>query len=111
MTNGDFENEILNGGLDWRVSPVEGAVVSVDSLTFFDGAHLFKIDFDGKHNLNYHHVFQYVPVKPNTRYRFMGYVGAREVTTDSGLRFEIYDTYDRHKLLLSTQNVLGTSSW
>src|SRR5713226_10318718 len=30
VTNGSFEHDILNGGLDWRVVPVEGAVVSLD---------------------------------------------------------------------------------
>jgi hypothetical protein len=111
ITNGDFESEILNGGLDWRASPVEGVVVSVDSRNFFDGTHWLKIQFDGKHNIDYAHVFQYVPIKPNTLYRFAGYMRAQAVTTDSGPRFQIQDAYDSSKLSLSTDNLVGTSNW
>ncbi len=111
ITNRDFESEILNGGLDWRVTAIAGAVVSVDSLTFFDGTHSLKIGFDGKHNLDYGHVLEYVPVKPNTFYRFMGYMRVQGITTDSGPRFQIYDPYDASKLFLSTENLVGSASW
>lgn len=111
ITNGDFEAEILNGGLDWRASPVEGVIVSIDSLTFFDGTRSLAIRFDGKHNLDYGHAYQQVPVKPNTFYRFMGYMRVKGITTDSGPRFQIYDPYDPAKLFLSTENLVGTASW
>lgn len=111
ITNGDLESEILNGGLDWRITPVEGVVVRVDSLTFFDGTHSLQVSFDGKHNLDYGHIVQYVLVKPNTLYRFIGYMRAQGITTDSGPRFQIYDAYDTAKLFLETDNVVGSSSW
>jgi len=111
ITNGDFESEILNGGLDWRVLPVEGVAVSVDSRNFFDGTHSLEIRFDGKHNVNYSHIFQYVPVKSDTLYRFMGYMRAQAITTDSGPRFQIQDAYDSSKLSLSTDNLVGALNW
>lgn len=111
IRNGDFEAEILNGGLDWRVAPVEGVVVAVDSLTFFDGTHSLRISFDGKQNVDYGHMFQYIPVKPNSLYRFIGYTRAQGITTDSGPRLQIYDAYDPAKLFLSTENLVGSSSW
>lgn len=111
ITNGDFESEILNGGLGWRVRPVEGVVVSVDNLTFFDGTRSLRLAFDGKHNVDYRYVFHYIPVKPNSLYRFMGYMRVQELTTDSGLHFEVQDAYDRGRLHLETENLVGTSSW
>ncbi len=111
ITNGDFESEILNGGLDWRVLPVEGVVVSVDTRNFLDGTHSLEIQFDGKHNVDYAHVFEYVPVKPNTVYRFMGYMRVQAITTDSGPRFQIQDAYDSSKLSLSTDNLVGALNW
>jgi tetratricopeptide (TPR) repeat protein len=111
ITNGDLEGEILNGGLDWRVSPQPGVRVSVDSLTFFDGTHSLRLDFDGKQNVNYGHVFQYVPVKPNQSYRFTGYMRTQGITTDSGPRFEVMDVRNRNLLFLSSQNLVGTTSW
>jgi hypothetical protein len=111
VTNGSFELEILNGGLDWRVLPVEGAVVSVDSEDPCDGARSLRIEFDGSHNLDYGHVLQFIPVKPSTRYRFSGYMRAKGISTDSGPRFQIFDAYDMGKLFLSTENVVGASGW
>jgi tetratricopeptide (TPR) repeat protein len=111
ITNGSFESEILNMGFDWRVVPIEGAVVSVDTLQSCDGGRSLRIEFDGTRNLNYWHVFQFVPVKPRTRYRFSGYIRVEGITTDSGPRFELYDAYEMGQLFVSTKNMIGTSDW
>ena len=111
ITNGSFESEILNMGFDWRVVPVEGAVVSVDSLQSYDGDRSLRIEFDGTRNLEYWHVFQFVPVRPSTRYRFSGYMRLEGITTDSGPRFEVYDAYKMSQFFVSTKNMTGTSDW
>jgi hypothetical protein len=111
VENGSFEREILDGGLDWRVIPVEGAKVSLDSVEAFEGARALRIEFDAKGNLDYGHVFQYVPVQANRRYRFSGAMRVKGITTDSGLRFQVFDAFDVGKLLLSTENTVGTSGW
>lgn len=111
VANGGFESDILNGGLDWRVVPVEGASVSLDLQEAFEGQRSVRIDFDGTRNLDYGHLFQYVLVRPNTEYRFSGYVRADGVTTDSGPRFQVFDPYDAGKEFFATQNVTGTAAW
>ena len=111
ITNGDFAFAPLNGGLDWRVIPVEGAAVSEDAADGADGTKSLRLDFDGTQNLEYGHVFQYVPVTPNTVYTFSAYARAQGITTDSGPRFEVLDAYDPSKLLLSTENMIGSSDW
>jgi hypothetical protein len=111
VTNGSFEFDILNGGFDWRIIPLEGAVVSLDSADAFEGARVLQIKFDGAHNLDYGHVFQYVPVRPNTRYRFSGTIRVQGITTDSGPRFQVFDAYNLGDLLVSTENIVGTSGW
>ena len=111
VTNGDFERDILDGGLDWRVVPVEGAIVSVDPQGALAGVRALRIEFNGKRNLDYGHVFQYVAVQPNTRYRFSGSLRPNGITTDSGLRFQLFDAFDMGKLFLSTENVVGTTGW
>jgi carbohydrate binding protein with CBM4/9 domain len=111
VTNGSFEFEILNGGLDWRAARVEGADVSVDSLDAYDGVRALRIDFDGTRNLDYWQVFQYVPVEPNRQYQFSGYMRVKGITTDSGPQFQIYDSYDATKLFYSTENLIGTAGW
>jgi hypothetical protein len=111
VTNGSFEFEILSGGLDWRVAPVEGAVASVDSTDAQAGARSLRIDFDATKNLDYWQVYQYVPVAPTTQYQFSGYMRVKGITTDSGPRFQIYDAYDATKLFYSTENLVGSTSW
>lgn len=111
VANGGFESDMLNGGLDWRAVPVEGVRVSMDLEEPFEGKRSARIDFDGTQNLDYGHLFQYVLVRPNTQYRFSGYMRADRVTTDSGARFQIFDPYDAGKEFFATENVVGTSAW
>jgi tetratricopeptide (TPR) repeat protein len=111
VSNGNFEFEILNGGLDWRVTPVEGATVSLDSDGPREGFRSLRIDFDGTHNLDYYHVLQFVPVTPDTRYTLSMNMRAQGITTDSGPRFQVYDAYDMGKLFLSTENLVGNFGW
>ncbi len=111
ITNGSFEGDILGGGLDWRVLPAEGVIVDVDSRAFFDGVRSLRIRFDGKHNVSYSHVLQYVPVKLNSVHRFIAYVRARNITTDSGPRFQICDAKDASRLSVETEPVTGTRNW
>jgi len=111
ITNGSFEFEPLNGGLDWRIAPTEGADASLDSLVTFDGVHSLRIEFDGTRNVDYGGVFQYVPVEPNAQYAFSAYMRVEGITTDMGPRMQIFDAYDMGKLLLSTENLVGSSEW
>lgn len=111
VTNGSFESDILNGGLDWRVVPLDGVTVSIDSQQATDGGRSMRIEFDGTRNIDYGHLLQYILVSPNTRYQFSGYLQTAAITTDSGPRFQIFDAYDPNKMFVGTENVLGTSGW
>jgi len=111
ITNGDFAFAPLNGGLDWRVIQVQGAAVSEDASVGVTGSKSLRIEFNGNQNLEYGHVLQYVPVTPNTAYKFSAHMRAQGITTDSGPRFEVLDAYDPSKLFVSTENIIGTSDW
>jgi len=124
ITNANFAFAPLNGGFDWRVIPVQGVAVTVDTSTGVDASKSLRIDFDGTQNLDYAHVLQYVPVAPNTSYKFSAYMRAQGITTDSGPRFIPQDAYDPATLVdvssesanpvrfsISTENLTGTSDW
>jgi hypothetical protein len=111
VVNGSFEHPILNGGFDWRVIPVDGADVSFDADNGLDGSQSLRIDFDSTANPYYCHVFQYVRVRSETRYRFSGHLRAKGITTESGPTFEVFDAYEMKKLFLSGKGVTGTSDW
>lgn len=111
ITNGSFEFEILNGGLDWRVNPVEGVVVSVDSLNHFDGVRSLHIEFDGTRNIAYGDVLQVVLVEPDSHYELSAHMRAEGITTDSGPRLEVFDLYDMAKLFAYAPGLVGNSEW
>ncbi len=89
ITNGGFERElILGGGFDWRIRSVSGVETSFDDSVAFEGNRSLKIDFDGNENVNFHHVYQIVALKPDTDYVLTAYMKTKAVTTKSGLRIE-----------------------
>jgi len=90
ITNGGFEKEeILGGGFDWKIEKVPGAKISFDPSTAFEGKNSLKIVFNGKENVNFHHVHQFVPLKPNTEYMLQAGMKTQAITTKSGLKMEV----------------------
>ena len=111
ITNADFDFPILNGGFDWRVNPVDGATVRINSSGRRDGAGSLQIDFDGTRNIAYGDAFQFVPVRPDTRYEFSAELRTEGITTDSGPRFQLYDQYEMKRLFVATENLTGDTDW
>jgi len=90
MTNGGFEKEkILGGGFDWKIEKVPGADTSFDLSSALEGKRSVKIVFNGKENVDFYHIYQYVPLKPNTEYVLKANMKTQAVTTKSGLKIEI----------------------
>jgi tetratricopeptide (TPR) repeat protein len=111
VTNGGFERELLNGGFDWRVVPVEGAKITWDEQIFHTGRRSLRVDFNGTANVDFHNVRQYLIVQPATRYRFRAFFRGEQLTTDSGMHFEIRDVSRPGNPSRLTPNVLGTQAW
>jgi hypothetical protein len=111
IQNGGFEGPMLNGGFGWRTLQIEGVTVSLDSRISYDGTQSAAVRFDGKHNLGFANLMQYVAVEPLHSYRFVAYARTNGITTDSGPRIAIYDPFDRGALALETENLLGSSDW
>ncbi len=90
LTNGGFEQEkILGGGFDWKINKVPGVEVSFDSSTAWEGKRSLKMVFNGKENVDFYHVYQYVPLRPDTEYVLTAYMKTQAITTKSGLKVEI----------------------
>lgn len=109
--NGDFDSELINGGLDWHIVPTPEAAVEIDAGVMFNGTHPLKVRFNGQDNLDYDNVREYVIVQPDASYHFSGFLKTREITSDSGLRFEIADADSPERLSLSTENITGSAAW
>ena len=111
ITNGSFESQILNGGLDWRVGACEGVDVRVDTHIFFGGARSLRLDFDGTKNMDCAPVVQFVPVEPDTAYRLAAHTRSERISSDTGPRLEVYDAGERSRLWVAGDALLGTTSW
>ena len=109
--DGGFERDISGGGFGWRQSDAEGADFDFDSDTKHSGNRSARLNFDGTKNLAYQNLFQNVLVSPGTRYRFQGFLRTDQISTESGIRFEIVDPKDLQQLDVFTPNETGTLPW
>ncbi len=110
ITNGGFEEEkILGGGFDWKISEPTGARISLDPSTAFEGKGSLKIVFNGKENVNFQHVHQFVPLKPDTEYMLKARLKTQAITTKSGLKIEVLGIGSPfHK---TSESLIGDHPW
>ena len=110
ITNGDFEDEMLKMGFGWRIEPAEGVYAGLDTVDYHSPSHSLLVQFSGNSNINYHGIYQYVKVNPNTSYRLQAYLKTEGITTDSGPRLEVRDAYDASALAKFTDDLTGSSN-
>jgi hypothetical protein len=113
ITNGDFESELSNAGLDWRLLPETGFEIALDDSIAQHGARSLRVTFDGSANPDFAAVRQWIPVERGRNYRFRGYIKTQEISTDNGLHFSLAtqgappgESWER-----TTENRVGTTSW
>jgi tetratricopeptide (TPR) repeat protein len=109
--DGGFERGIAGGGFGWRQKDVTGADFDIDTEEKHTGNRSVRLIFDGTKNLSYEDLFQFVLVSPGTRYRFQGFLRANQISSESGIRFEIVDPKHQQGLDASTRNETGTLPW
>jgi tetratricopeptide (TPR) repeat protein len=112
LINGDFEEKVLNLGFDWRITPMEGVYAGVDWTTFHSPSSSLVIQFSGRQNLDYRHVYQYVKVEPGHSYRLRGFMKSEGITTDSRPCLAVRDAYDPNVLEKLGEDLESTTmSW
>ncbi|MGB2627845.1 MAG: carbohydrate binding domain-containing protein, partial [Candidatus Acidiferrum sp.] len=109
--NGGFEHDIVNGGYDWREETASGVTFNIDNLTAHSGSRSLRVQFDGTVNLDFHHLFQYIPVEPDSRYQFSAYLRTEAISTDRGICVAISDPRHSSKLQLQTSELFGSNPW
>jgi tetratricopeptide (TPR) repeat protein len=108
--NGGFESEMLNGGLDWRLSPGLGMAVEYDPTVHHGGSRSLRMDFNGGVNLDLSEPAQFVPVEPGELYSFHAYLRTDSISTESAIHFEIFDP-SRGQTIATTDGLTGTHLW
>jgi len=109
LSDGGFEDELLNMGFDWRIDGVEGIYAGLDTSTYHSPSHALLVQFSGTQNVYYHNVYQYVRVSPGQSYRLQAFMKTKSITTDSGPRLEVHDAYNPSALNRLTDDLTGTS--
>jgi hypothetical protein len=110
ITDGGFEEEKgLGRGFDWIIGKVTGAEISHDPSIAYEGEKSLKIVFNGKENVHFHQVSQYVPLKSDTEYVLKAYMKTKGVTTKSGLKMEV--TGINHGVYQTSEPLIGDNDW
>jgi tetratricopeptide (TPR) repeat protein len=109
--DGGFEKDIMGGGFGWRQTDAPGADFDFDNDVKHSGNRSARLTFDGTKNLSYEGLFQYVLVSPGTHYLCQGFLRADQISTESGMRFEILDPNHPRDLDVLTHNETGTLPW
>jgi tetratricopeptide (TPR) repeat protein len=109
--DGGFEKDISGGGFGWQQTATQGVDFDFDTDEKRSGARSARLSFDGSVNMDYGDLFQRVLVSPSAHYHFQGFLHTDQISTESGIRFEILDPKDRRDLDVLTPNVTGTEPW
>lgn len=109
LSNGDFEDDLLNGGFGWRYSPVSGVTASLDTSTFHAGTRSLLLQINSEDVQDFG-VTQLVAVLPGSHCRVSGWVHAEELEAAHGVRLAILDGYSHVQLALS-DDVVGSFPW
>ncbi len=114
VSNGDFEADPLNAGLDWHISyKGAGFEVALDNFVLQHGSRSLRVSFDGSGNYFFNGVWQWIPVEPNRDYRFSAYMKTANVTSDSGFRICLVTVASPpgETFTQCTTNRIGTDPW
>jgi tetratricopeptide repeat protein len=101
--NPSFETEPLNGDFDWRFESSDDAEVRRDTTTAKDGMASIVVNFRGKQNLDYHHLWHRIPAEKGKRYVLKFWMKTDSISTNEGMYVEV----DGQK----SDKQVGTTYW
>jgi tetratricopeptide (TPR) repeat protein len=92
VVNGDFSLTALNGGFDWRFWKSTDVSLALDPTESHSGHHSLSIVFDsaGMEDVG---IQQFIPVEPNSRYRFSAHFKSDDIKGAGGPRFLLQDQF------------------
>src|SRR5487761_585640 len=94
-----------------REARAEGASYAFDDGVSHTGRRSLHVSFDGTANINFQNIFQYAAVESRHRYRFAAFFRTEGISTNSGIRFEIFDPRHPAEVQAWTPSLLGTNPW
>ena len=89
ITNGGFEQELLNMGFDWRWTEFPNINMVMDSTVYQEGRRALRIDFNDSDNVKFDGLKQFVAVEPGHHYRLTAQIKADRITGGSSPRLVV----------------------
>lgn len=110
--NGDFEQDPLNAGFDWRKSD-QTTFLAIDfaATGAYHGVRCLGVNFTVNRNEAYEPAYQIVPVLPNHAYKLEAYVRSEEVTSDTGPYLRVTDPQHLSFADALSETTVGTTPW
>lgn len=108
--NGDFESDPSGSRLDWRIEPSEHVRATRDLTMAHSGTSSLRLEFDGKDNTDFHHIFQELVLAPGA-YELEAYVRTRDLSTDEGIGLRLASNEPGFAIDVTTEVVNGTTEW
>lgn len=109
--DGDFSQDLTNGGFGWRFSPTLGTEIGFDATSYHSPPRSLRLDFIGASNLDLAQPSEFVPVEPSRVYHFRAFLRTESISTESGIRFEVTDPHHHAYGELLTPDLTGTNPW
>lgn len=109
MVNGGFEEDFLNGGMDWTFARDASVKQEAETTDFHSGTRSLAVSFDGS-TPNGLGVIEFVAVKPNTKYRLTFWFKGQELTSTNAPNILVADHYGR-AALAETREMRGSTAW
>ncbi len=108
MWDGGFETEVTGMGYAWRIANnARAAQIGFENREQHTGKHSIRVSFDGSSDVSFRDVCQAVVVEGGKAYELSGWIQAKDLTTDEGLRLEVRGRGTG----VSTDSVKGTQPW
>lgn len=109
VSNGNFEEEVLNGGFDWRYQSDPRVSLGIDERESYRGRRSLMISFNGD-PVQDAGIYQLLAVRPSTGYLISARVRTESIEGAGGPQLGIFDAYSRKPLFLSSE-FSGTMPW
>jgi hypothetical protein len=108
--DGGFETDVGGGGFSWRMPSLAGSMVRYDRNIKHTGERSLRVRFDGKRNVDFHDVCQFVLVSPEVDYDLSAWLRTDAITTNNGIFLRL-NTPLNDAMGATTPQVTGTIPW
>jgi len=110
VINPGFGQPFLNGGFDWRITPLDNvSIESASTEDSYNGGHSLDITFNSI-NTNTAGILQLIPVDPGASYSLSLFYKAEELEGAHGISATVSDAFTG-KPLVATDEILGSTAW